>query len=262
MKYLLLLGFLGVANAYDALCTTAKLTAGISGKCSHSLYKQSGEDIYICTISNLFTGTSTSDDCPIGWAVTVENVQSNSIGTGHCYLKAASIDHTDVDTICADPTGDFCPAGQSPSDGECVSVTTPDTSCDAGQGGDPCTACSAGQFSSSGVCETCGDNKYQDEAGQAACETCDGPNAEPSTDKTGCQCIGGYGGSPCTECIAGKFSSGGADCTPCTSGYQDVAGQNACKVCAGEEVATLDKQGCIGISKEWLEAEYKKIVEC
>ena len=73
-------------------------------------------------------------------------------------------------------------------------------------------------------------------------------------------CLSGYGGSPCVACDAGKYSSG-AGCTDCDAGeYQDQAGQASCEVC--DKVVTADKQGCIGITKDWLLAEYKKIVQC
>lgn len=50
-------------------------------------------------------------DCPPGWALA-------SWGSA-CYLKKAANPED-----CANPSGDFCPVGQSPVNGECVADTT------------------------------------------------------------------------------------------------------------------------------------------
>lgn len=86
------------------------------------------------------------------------------------------------------------------------------------------------------------------------------------TDETACSsCVTGkYENQQgtCTDCAAGKYSDQQGGCTGCGNQYQNEAGQSSCKDCTEGKVAHQNKLECIEITKEWLEAEYKKIVTC
>ena len=135
MKYLLALGFLGMANGYQ--CTPADYNEpwtadAFVNKCSW-VSIASGNDIvlqYYCKQN------SAEGYCPPGWAI---GEDSNHPGHPYyCYLVA---DTSITSQICQDNDGDFCPDGQSPSNGECVADGgTATTTTTAAPASDPCTA--------------------------------------------------------------------------------------------------------------------------
>ena len=121
MKYLLLLGFLGVVNADASTHVTCSynMLTGITGKCSSTLDHGSygnGDHFYYCRDHVKPT------KCPEGWAATAsDSYIAYAIGAGHCFLKAANLDRTVANAICARTDGNFCPAGQVPVNGVCRS---------------------------------------------------------------------------------------------------------------------------------------------
>lgn len=193
----------------DYICNSADYQGhdndGLSTKCAYvGISGQNGVNQFYCKQN------SAGGYCPPGWAIGTH--PSHPGGDHYCYLaRWTGI----TKEICHDPDGDFCPDGQSPSNGECVA-----------DGGTATTTTAA-------------------------------PATTTTTTAAPVACQSGQGGSPCTECEAGKYSPHG-ECKDCDAGkYQDQTGKSSCKDCS--EAVTADKQGCIGITKEWLEAEYKKI---
>lgn len=184
-----------------------------------------------------------------------------------CVSSGCSQGQEPVDGSCAD-----CGAGKYSSDGDacascgdneyqddtgqpscktCVdphaepNVNKTGCQCIEGHGGSPCATCEAGQYSSGGACTACGDNEYQNQAGQPSCKTCDngyvnnekttctlcplndhkydwgsGCPAWSTNDGCFCNCTGsGFTGKHCDICAEGMGWNGvlgaGAKCTGC-----------------------------------------------
>ena len=89
---------------------------------------------------------------------------------------------TDYNTQCK--AASECPNGFL-AGGSCACA------CAAGYGGNPCQQCTAGQFSSGGICIPCAANTYSS-AGQSACSPC----------AAGTESLAGAG--VCTACAAGS----------------------------------------------------------
>ena len=118
MKYLLALGFLGMASA-DYYCPTVNDLVDFR-EIFHKAYCPGSEgtvalavtseenfaDLYLCA-------QPSGDVCPPGWKRGTED-QFNG---NYCYLVVVP---NLPDDICKDPNGDFCPDGQSPSNGVCA----------------------------------------------------------------------------------------------------------------------------------------------
>ena len=106
MKNLLLLGFVGVASARD--CYTTEMD--VEGCGTTATFSAHG-GFYYCL---------DPAPCPAGWATAeLGTAIGDALGEGHCYLMHSTLPDSDVATICADTSGDFCPVGQSPFGGEC-----------------------------------------------------------------------------------------------------------------------------------------------
>lgn len=108
MKYLLLLGFLGMARA-RTYCNSVEMNVDRCG--STSKFSAYG-GFYYCI--------DPYPVCPTGWEPAVSGTDiGGAIGVGNCYLMISDLPEDDVATICADTSGDFCPADQTPSNGVC-----------------------------------------------------------------------------------------------------------------------------------------------
>lgn len=111
MKYLLALGFLGMASA-DYYCSSDDRTAFNSNYCGGgsapwlaSTGEESDAELYYCA--------APLNECPPGWKRGTED-QFNG---NYCYLVVVP---NLPQVNCQDPNGDFCPDGQSPSNGVCA----------------------------------------------------------------------------------------------------------------------------------------------
>jgi hypothetical protein len=147
------------------------------------------------------------------------------------------------------PAGSFCPGGSSPSaalsavavavagDGASIVAcgpgkTSPPRSssadacvCEPGYGGEDCSVCPAGTYSSGGStkeCVPCGPNQT-------------GPVAASSN--ATCYCQPGRGGDSCLSCPANTYSAGGskAACASCPANSGSPSGSSDASEC-GESV--------------------------
>tara|TARA_B110000858_G_scaffold198535_1_gene266423 strand:- start:8147 stop:11125 length:2979 start_codon:yes stop_codon:yes gene_type:complete len=140
MKYLLALGFLGMANA----CTDSVLQTNFLNSHGCDVLGNYNGEIYYCAPS---PGV---EFCPDGWKQT-SGTSYDSLGDA-CYLKKVSNPEN-----CADPDGNFCPTDQEPVDGVCTPLpqTPTPTYCSPGDVYDlaQCSSGSSGSSLNSYICK-------------------------------------------------------------------------------------------------------------
>ena len=116
-----------------------------------------------------------------------------------------------------------------------------------------CLPCPSGKFGSElGICSSCTEGRFQNDAGKKTCVDCPAGKFAPSTSSSECTSCPAGKHSPaasasCQDCNAGTYAEpDNTKCTPCSAGtFSNTPGEPTCKSCpAGQYQRELGQTNC------------------